>query len=305
MIIYQRCPVCDSTGIQKFLTATDHTVSKEPFEIWQCAHCSLRFTQNIPEQHDIGRYYQSDEYISHTETNKGIINRLYLWVRQLTLRSKQKFIEEKAGMKKGRLLDVGAGTGAFVHHMQKAGWQVTGLEPDATAIGRAQSQYGLNLRPVDSLFALPAASFDVITMWHVLEHIHDLHGYIEQLKKLLKPSGKLFIAVPNYTSRDAGQYRAYWAAYDVPRHLYHFSPAAMQALMNRHHLKIRGLQPMWFDSFYVSMLSEKYKTGSAGLIKGFFSGLRSNVRALSNRRKASSIIYVISSGPLPEEIPAK
>jgi 2-polyprenyl-3-methyl-5-hydroxy-6-metoxy-1,4-benzoquinol methylase len=293
MITYDRCPVCESTGIQKFLTATDHTVSHEQFEIWQCANCSLRFTQDVPEQNDIGRYYQSEEYISHTETSKGIVNRLYLFVRQFTLRSKENFIREQTGLKKGNLLDVGAGTGAFVHRMQTVGWQVTGLEPDEKAIQRAASQYGLSLQPVPSLFHLEPASFDAITLWHVLEHVHDLHGYMQQLKKLLKPSGKLFIAVPNYTSYDAECYRSDWAAYDVPRHLYHFSPAAMQMLVEKHGMTVQKMQPMWFDSFYVSMLSEKYMTGKSGVVKGFIRGLRSNSRALSNRRKASSLIYVI------------
>lgn len=293
MITYDRCPVCDSAGIQKFLTATDHTVSNEPFEIWQCANCSLRFTQNIPGQDDIGRYYQSEEYISHTETSKGIVNRLYLLVRQFTLRSKENFIKEQTGLKNGNLLDVGAGTGAFVHRMETAGWRATGLEPDEKAIQRASSQYGLSLQPVSSLFRLEPAGFDAITLWHVLEHVHDLHGYMDQMKKLLKPSGKLFIAVPNYTSYDAEHYRSNWAAYDVPRHLYHFSPAAMHLLAGKHGLSIKKMQPMWFDSFYVSMLSEKYETGRPGVLRGFIRGLRSNSKALSNRRKASSLIYVM------------
>jgi 2-polyprenyl-3-methyl-5-hydroxy-6-metoxy-1,4-benzoquinol methylase len=293
MITYERCPVCDAAGIQKFLTATDHTVSNEQFEVWQCANCSLRFTQGVPDQDNIGKYYQSEDYISHTETSKGIVNRLYLLVRQFTLRSKENFIKEHTGLKNGNLLDVGAGTGAFVHRMQTAGWQVTGLEPDDKAIQRASSQYGLSLLPVSSLFHLRPASFDAITLWHVLEHVHDLHGYMAQLKNLLNPSGKLFIAVPNYTSDDAEFYRAHWAAYDVPRHLYHFSPAAMNVLVEKHGLRVKKMQPMWFDSFYVSMLSEKYKTGKPGVLKGFIRGLRSNSKALSNRRRASSLIYVI------------
>jgi SAM-dependent methyltransferase len=299
MIRYQRCPICDSTGIQKVLSATDHTVSAESFEIWQCANCSLRFTQDIPGPEKIGRYYKSEKYISHSDTNKGIINWLYLQVRRFTLSSKRKFIQEKTGLKKGSLLDVGAGSGAFLDHLRESGWNVEGVEPDDQAISRAAKRYGLLLKPSSALFSFQEKTFDAITLWHVLEHVHDLHGYIEQLKKICRPGGKIFIAVPNFTSYDAEYYSSSWAAYDVPRHLYHFSPAAMHELMNRHGCVIESIQPMWFDSFYVSLLSEKYKTGHSNLLKGFWKGLKSNSKVLSNKRKASSIIYVISAGHLP------
>lgn len=294
MIRYSFCPVCESTAIHKVLSAKDHTVSGHLFEIWQCAQCSLRFTQDIPDKDEIGKYYQSEDYISHTETNRGIVNWLYLRVRKITLSVKRKFIEKETGSKNGSLLDVGAGTGAFLHHMKQAGWKTEGVEPDNKAIRRAASQYGLSLKPSSELFRFTENNFDAITLWHVLEHVHDLHEYIQQLKKLLKPGGKLFIAVPNYTSCDAEFYSSNWAAYDVPRHLYHFSPAAIHVLTDKHQLTIERMQPMWFDSFYVSLLSEKYKTGKANLLKGFLQGLLSNKKALNNRRRASSIIYVIS-----------
>lgn len=294
MIRYQNCPICDSAGIQQVFTAKDNTVSSESFGIWQCAHCSLRFTQEVPEPGEIGRYYKSENYISHSETNKGIVNWLYLRVRKLTLSSKRNFIEEETGIKKGRLLDIGAGAGAFVHHMKEHDWKAEGVEPDSQAIERAKHQYNIQLQPSSHLFSLEPEIFDAITMWHVLEHVHDLHGYIRHIKSICKPEGKIFIAVPNYTSYDADHYESSWAAYDVPRHLYHFSPASMQELMKRHQCKIEKIQPMWFDSFYVSLLSEKYKRGRSDLLKGFWYGLRSNMKALSNKRRASSIIYVIS-----------
>lgn len=299
MIRYEHCPVCDSAGIQQVLTAKDHTVSSESFEIWQCANCSLRFTQNIPGADDIGRYYKSEEYISHSETGKGIINWLYLRIRKLTLSTKLNFIEDETGIKKGSLLDIGAGAGAFVHHMKENDWAVEGVEPDPQAIERAKNQYGIHLRPSPELFTYKSSSFDAVTMWHVLEHVHDLHEYIRHIKNITKPGGKIFIAVPNYTSSDADHYGSSWAAYDVPRHLYHFSPASIIQLMKKHGCTIEKMQPMWFDSFYVSLLSEKYKTGHSNLIKGFWNGLRSNMKALSNKRRASSIIYVINPHQLP------
>ncbi|MEX0635867.1 MAG: class I SAM-dependent methyltransferase, partial [Ferruginibacter sp.] len=147
--------------------------------------------------------------------------------------------------------------------------------------------------PSSEIFNLPAEQYDAITMWHVLEHVHQLHEYIDQLKKLIKPSGKMVIAVPNYTSDDATHYGKYWAAYDVPRHLYHFSPASMKALMVRHGMRVVQCKPMWFDSFYVSMLSEQYKNGNGNLVAAFFRGLASNITAFSNNEKCSSVIYVI------------
>jgi SAM-dependent methyltransferase len=293
MIHYDSCPVCDSPGINKVLAAKDYTVSAKSFEIWQCANCSLRFTQDVPGVSEIGAYYKSENYISHTETNKGIVNWLYLQVRKFTLSGKRKLISKITDLKKGWLLDIGAGTGAFVNYMSDAGWKVDGLEPDDAAIKRAASAYGLQLKSSAELFALAPAVYDAITMWHVLEHVHDLHAYIAQLKKIIKPNGRICIAVPNYTSFDAEHYGEYWAAYDVPRHLYHFSPASMKVLMEKHGLTIDSIHPMWFDSYYVSLLSEKYLSGSSGLIKGFFNGFRSNNRAFRNHRKASSIIYVI------------
>lgn len=293
MTHYDRCPVCNSYAISKVAAAIDYTVSGKTFQVWQCANCSLRFTQDIPREEEIGSYYKSENYISHTETKKGVINSLYLQVRKFTLSSKRKLIEKITGIKKGVLLDVGAGTGAFVNHMRLAGWQVEGVEPDEKTIRRAASTYGIQLKPSAELFNLIAGSFDAITLWHVLEHVHDLHGYVEQLKRLCRQGGRIFIAVPNYTSYDAEKYGAYWAAYDVPRHLYHFSPAAMSELMKRHGCAIESIHPMWFDSFYVSLLSEKYKSGSSNLLKGFLRGFTSNSKAFSNHRRASSIIYVV------------
>ncbi len=296
MIHYDFCPACGSASIHKALCATDHTVSGNSFEVWQCAGCSLRFTQNVPTEDQIGKYYRSEDYISHTESRKGLINRLYLLVRRFTLRTKRRFVSRETGLQKGRLLDIGAGTGAFLHTMRGAGWEVTGVEPDSGAIHRAEEAYGIQLQPSEQLFSLPENHYDAVTLWHVLEHVHQLHRYLEQIKKSCRPGAKIFIAVPNYTSLDAERYGAAWAAYDVPRHLYHFSHAAMDALMKRHGLRISRIQPMWFDSFYVSLLSEKYRSGRPRLIAGCITGLRSNLKAISRPRRASSLIYVIERG---------
>lgn len=293
IITYRQCPVCNSPAIQPRLSAKDHTVTKEPFVIWECAACTVRFTQNIPAPSLIGRYYRSQDYISHSDTRKGPVNQVYHWVRKYTLSAKRRLIKKLTTLQTGTLLDVGAGTGAFSHAMQKAGWKVTGLEPDDSAREKARSQYGLELASPGTLYQLPAEQFDAITMWHVLEHVHDLHGYMNTFQKILKPRGTLIVAVPNYTSFDADTYGEYWAAYDVPRHLYHFSPHSMDILAESHGMQVVAHKPMWFDSFYVSMLSEQYKNGYNNFLTAFWNGCLSNWEAFSDVSKCSSVIYVI------------
>lgn len=293
-IQYTQCPACRSGDIVHVLQVKDRTVSGEDFPVMQCKSCSLRFTQNIPDAGSILPFYKNENYISHTDKTKGLIGSLYKIVRKKTLVKKRKLIEKSTGLQKGSLLDVGCGTGAFVNEMQKMGWNVIGLEPDADAREMAGKLYNLKLKDQKELFQLPGSSFDAITLWHVLEHVHDLSGTIQQLKLLLKEKGKLFIAVPNYTSFDAGVYKEYWAAYDVPRHLYHFSPRAMQRLMELNSLKIVHYKPMWYDSFYISLLSSKYKNGKSRWMASLWNGLRSNFHAWRSAQKCSSIIYVVS-----------
>ncbi len=294
IIVHSICPGCGSTDIRGLFTVKDFTVSGEEFPIWGCGYCNLRFTQNIPDSNSIGKYYKSEQYISHTDTSKGLINRLYHLVRKRTLKLKRELITKTLGTSTGQLLDIGAGTGAFAAFMQENGWQVTGLEPDQAARESAFAINKVSLLPSEALFSLPDESFDAITLWHVLEHVHQLHEYLEQIRKLLKRNGRIFIAVPNYTSADAESYKEYWAAYDVPRHLYHFSPKSMQVILEKHQMQIDKTIPMWFDSFYVSMLSEKYKRRRITLIRGSIKGFASNLNTLFNRQESSSLIYIIS-----------
>ena len=293
-IHYTLCPVCGSAGISEVFKVKDNTVSQEYFEIYHCRNCQVRFTQNSPSETSIAAYYKSEDYISHTDTSKDLINRIYRFVRSFSLNQKKKLVEKETGIKKGNLLDVGSGTGHFASAMQKAAWQVTGLEPDEGARALASNEHSIELLSSGELFNLAGKRFDAITLWHVLEHIHDLKKYIQTFKKLLSDNGKLFIAVPNYTSYDAEKYKEYWAAYDVPRHLYHFTPQTMQWLMKECGLKIVDVKPMWFDSFYVSLLSSKYKNGNTKWVGAFWTGLISNFKAMSDAKKCSSVIYIIS-----------
>jgi SAM-dependent methyltransferase len=292
IIHYSECPACNSRNIDPLITIKDHSVSREEFVVWQCRDCSLRFTQDVPAEDSIGPYYKSENYISHSNTNKGLLNRLYQSVRKYTLQQKASFIISRT-KPQGKLLDVGAGIGAFAATMIEKGWQVTGVEPDEGARKQAKDLFGLELFPLSKLHDLPASAFDAITLWHVLEHVHDLHDYLDSMKKLLAPGGRIFIAVPNYKAADADVYKTYWAAYDVPRHLYHFSPRSMDLLMQKHGMLVEDKRPMWFDSYYISLLSSKYRNGKTSWIGAGFTGTRSNIKALFNKENCSSVLYIV------------
>ena len=294
-IHYLNCPVCNSSSIKPALTVKDHSVSKETFSIWECTNCSLRFTQDVPDETSIGNYYQSEDYISHSNTSKGLINQLYQKVRNHTLSQKADLIISHT-TKKGKILDMGAGIGAFLNTMKNKGWEIRGIEPDKGARQQAKELFDLELSSVEMFSQLNPGSFDAITLWHVLEHVHQLHDYIKRLKELLNPGGKIFIAVPNYESTDSSIYNSWWAAYDVPRHLYHFTPKTIQVLVEQHGLKLTGKKPMWFDSFYISLLSSKYKNGKTSWIGAALSGVRSNINAVFNKDRCSSVIYIIEKG---------
>lgn len=291
---FSACPICSSTEVSSLLQLKDFSLTQQHFQILECEQCSLRYTFPIPSVDEIAPYYDFPEYISHTDSTKGWMHQLYHKVRNHTLTQKTNWIQSLFTGYKGQLLEIGAGTGAFAHAMQKKGWTVTALEPDEASRGRALQNYGISLLSSESLFELPENTYDVITLWHVLEHVHALKEYVQCFQKLLKPNGRLIIAVPNYTSYDASFYKQFWAAYDVPRHLYHFAPSAMRYLMKKNALEVLDAKAMWFDSFYVGLLSEKYKkSGKLGVIRAFWIGLCSNLFALNNPEKASSLVYTI------------
>lgn len=294
MEVLHDCPICGHSAIAEKFHVKDHSISQEVFLLGKCISCHFLFTANAPKQAEIGRYYASDAYISHTDSNKGLVENLYQVVRKRTLAGKRKLIDQWFKKEKGTILDYGCGTGAFLHEMKSHGWQIKGIEPDAGARQKAEQINGIAIGLPEDLSTLSDGFFDVITMWHVLEHVHDVHEVVEQLKRLLKTNGMLIVAVPNYTCYDAIHYGSNWAAYDVPRHLYHFSPVAMNRLMAKHGLHITNKKGMWFDSFYVAMLSEKYKSGKINYLKAFLIGLCSNLKASFNIEKCSSLIYIIS-----------
>lgn len=287
------CPICSSPTLRPHISCVDFTVSKESFAIAACAGCGLKFTNPRPAEGEIGRYYQSEEYVSHSNTSKGVVNSLYQQVRKRALKNKLKLINSLSP--KGSLLDIGCGTGHFLSICKADGWKTIGIEPDPKARKFATEGFGLEVREEAALSVLPDHSYEIISMWHVLEHVHRLNERVEELKRLLKPGGRVVIAVPNCSSLDAEIYGEFWAAWDVPRHLYHFTPADIENLFSRHQMKVERVLPMPFDSYYVSMLSEKYKTGKVNMVRAFINGWKSNRVAARTGKTYSSQIYIIKA----------
>lgn len=271
-----------------YIKVKDHSVSGEEFELLLDTELQLLKTTPQPATENLGRYYESDDYISHTDSKRSLFEKLYHAVKQKALRDKVSLITGLNG-KEGNLLDIGAGTGDFAAEAAKQGWNVKGFEPSEKARTIAKSK-GIEL--VNATAEIADASLDVVTMWHVLEHVPDVEQQITELKRLVKPGGHIIIAVPNFKSFDAKHYGAFWAAYDVPRHLWHFSKTAIEKLFGAQDIKLVKIVPMKFDSFYVSLLSEKYKTGKMSFVKGFVTGMRSNLKGMSSG-EYSSHIYVL------------
>ncbi|MDU1904277.1 MAG: class I SAM-dependent methyltransferase [Dysgonomonas sp.] len=287
------CPVCNNGDTKESLICQDYLVTNELFSIYQCPECGFSFTQDFPSENEIGIYYDAPEYISHSDTDKGLINSLYHMARNISLKSKTKLILKYTNIGKGKLLDIGTGTGYFLHAMCKKSWIVTGIEKSEATRTYAHKKFGLNIQDSDYLFEIPDKTKDAITMWHVLEHIEKLNPTLANLHRILKDNGTLFIALPNKSSFDANHYGKYWAAYDVPRHLWHFSPSDFQRIANKHNFEVIEMKRMNFDPFYISMLSEQNKGTSLGNIIGLFKGSLFFIKSLLNKEKSSSLIYIL------------
>jgi 2-polyprenyl-3-methyl-5-hydroxy-6-metoxy-1,4-benzoquinol methylase len=273
-----------------FLTVKDFSVSQEIFDLYHDEALDMLITQPQPSLDTLGNYYESVDYISHTDSKRSFFEKAYHFVKGIALKNKLQLINTEQ-VSKGQLLDIGAGTGDFLLVAKNDGWNTVGIEPSEKAKNIAK---GKGISFVADTTALASQSFDCITMWHVLEHVPDLDFQIKELKRLLKPTGTLIVAVPNFKSYDAKYYQNFWAAYDVPIHFWHFSKQSIQMLFQRENIKLTNVLPMKFDSFYVSLLSEKYKTGKMNFIKAFFVGLRSNWKGSQNN-EYSSHIYVLKN----------
>ena len=280
----------DITNKKHFLTVQDFSVSQEIFELFHDQTLDMLITHPQPSLDVLGKYYESADYISHTDSKRSIFEKAYHFVKNIALKNKLNLINSYQPSK-GLVLDIGAGTGDFVNVAKNDGWKTVGVEPSDKAKAIAKNK-GVSF--VENTSELESNSCDVISMWHVLEHVPNLDNQIKELKRLLKPNGTLIVAVPNFKSFDAKHYGNFWAAYDVPIHFWHFSKKAIQLLFENENMKLEKVLPMKFDSFYVSLLSEKYKTGKMNYFKAFFVGLQSNWKAKRNM-EYSSHIYILKN----------
>ncbi len=279
-----------------YLTVEDYTVSNKKFDLLYNETLEMLVTFPQPKAEELAGYYESDDYISHTDSKKSVTDKLYQIVKKIALASKLKRINSFKTANKN-LLDVGCGTGDFLLTCKNDGWKVTGVEPNTKA--RISAENKLSGEPASEIYSeinqlKNESQFDIITLWHVLEHVPNLDIYIEALKSRLKPNGTLIVAVPNFKSYDANYYKQFWAAYDVPRHLWHFSKKSIQGLFAKQEMSVVKISPMIFDSFYVSLLSENYKNGKSNFLKAFYIGLASNLKAMRSE-EYSSLIYIIKN----------
>ncbi|MCD4683198.1 MAG: class I SAM-dependent methyltransferase [Bacteroidales bacterium] len=293
MITLSKCPVCNKSELSIFLSTKDYFLTNEDFDIVKCNSCGFKFTNPRPNESDIGKYYESSEYISHSNVKQGFVNQLYQLIRKITINRKIGIINQY--FKKGSILDIGCGTGEFLNSLKLQNYDTIGIEPNEIARKHAIEKYDLEVLDEEGLDKLEKDKFDVITLWHVLEHVFHLDERINQIKQLLSKDGILIVALPNSNSWDAKHYKQYWAAFDCPRHLYHFDQVSVKNLFLEFGFELIKSTPMIFDAFYICMLSEKYKTGKSNMIKAFFYGLKSNLSAMFNQNNYSSIIYILKT----------
>ena len=293
MVHHTICPLCSSDKIGLQLNCTDHFLSRKEFTVYKCAACGFSFTQDYPEESEIAAFYESDSYISHSDTSEGFSNKLYRFARNLMLYRKKRLIQKITGLKKGTILDIGSGTGHFASTMKKAGWLVKGIEINEKARNFAITHFDLDISSPDKISEINTGSFDCITLWHVLEHFHDPFKYISEIYTLLKPGAVCVVALPNNSSYDAKHYNRFWAAWDVPRHLWHFNPATFRLFSEKAGFSLEKLRSLPLDVFYISMLSEKYKGSGLSFIRGMAIAAWFAFLSFFNKKGSSSIIYIL------------
>jgi SAM-dependent methyltransferase len=285
------CPICQHSNLMPAFDVKDYTVSHETFHLVKCASCHFLFTNPRPDKTEIGAYYKSEDYISHTNSKSGLINTLYQWARKRAINGKLRLLEEVCEGPR-TLLDYGCGTGEFLSAAVSRGWTGAGLEPDSGAREQARNNYRLNVEDPDALKRLPDGQFGAITLWHVLEHVHDLQETLAELKRCLASNGSLIIAVPNAEALEAVHYGTHWAAYDVPRHLYHFTQDSMIRLTQQHGLRCVTINGLFFDPYYISLLSERYQHGGFRPFQAAYRGLQTTLRSRRRLNFNSSLLYV-------------
>lgn len=288
LVDIKNCPSCGKSNFSTYLKTKDFFFTQEGFSLSKCKKCQLVFTNPVPN--NLSKYYDTPDYLSHNTRDNGLMGILYSFLRKINIKNKYNLIKHYSG--KGSILDIGCGTGELLNYFNKNNWAVKGVEPNQTARKFAKQKYCIDIHGEESINSFKPESFDVISMWHVLEHVPDLHTRLIQISKLIKPEGTIFIALPNLDSPDSIKYGKFWSALDVPRHLYHFTQLSFEKLINKHNMVLVHAEPMKLDSYYVSLLSEKYIKNKLYFPAAIINGFISNQKAKKNNN-FSSMIFVV------------
>ena len=289
----KRCLVCGSDSLIEHFSATDSLVSGDSFRIMGCSDCGFVFTSDPPDEKNIGTYYMSENYISHTDRKRNLTEVLYHFARRFMLRKKSRLVAHVCRKKNGTLLDIGSGTGYFASYMKEKGWSVKGVEINDRARDFSVSHFGLDVIPPEMISSLPDRSFDCITLWHVLEHFYNPDQWMQEIHRLLKDDGRCILALPNIASADSKRFRNSWAALDVPRHLWHFAPDTLFKFIERHQFRCSLIKGMPLDLFYISIISYKNSRARFAFIRGVATAILLSVRNIFAGNSSSSLIYVI------------
>ena len=294
-MIYQdfnSCPLCGAYGQTPYADCTDFTVSRESYILMRCPECGMVYTSNPPKECDTSKYDKLDLKLKLGDSPAGLIHKLYYYIRLRMLSRKAHIVESQSYRTGGSLLNYGAKTGYFSHKMERRGWKVTSIEKYHEERLFSLEMFHHRMFDVPEMDRLHPETFDVITLWHVFEHCYDPNGLLDKFYKLLRPTGILIMACPNIRSTDAMHYGPYWAAYDVPRHLWHFNTTSLSELAHKHGFTLMHRERMPFDCFYISILSEKHKRHKMAFLRGILYGFHCWLVSLAHPDSSSSMVYV-------------
>lgn len=288
------CPACRATKTTDLFRAKDHLVSGREFLIRKCTECGMGWTADPPPEEEAGGYYASAGYISHTDSKQSLADRLYHIAREFMLKRKGKLVNSAVGKNEGIIIDIGSGTGYFAAFMHRRGWQVTGVEISDQARNYSVERFGINAIGPQQVRDIPSAYADCITFWHVLEHLYDPAGWLGEARRIMKNEGRCIVALPNFASADAEWFGERWAALDVPRHLWHFTPDSFRRFAEKEGFACDRISALPLDLFYISSLSYRNTGNRLPLARGVLTGFIIALRSLSRRESASSLVYVLS-----------
>lgn len=269
----------------------DHGISQEDFRIVECSDCKFRFTQNPPDESVIGPYYETSKYISHSADSTTLINRVYYAVRDNMLAQKYKLIRQYTDGK--NFIDIGCGLGYFLNYIKQKNNTVFGIEKSESTAAIVRDKFNITVEsPEFFLENKIEKKYDVVSMWHVLEHLYNPKNYISSIQKIIHDQSIIIIALPNHQSWDGRHYKEYWAGYDVPRHLWHFDASSINTLMSDLGFRCINMHRLPYDAFYVSLLSERYRGNFLSTIRAMFAGVISSIKSWMDVKQTSSIIYI-------------